>query len=770
MDYKRLPSVPPNEKMLTQHDAKHARRDAKKTAEVKKTESPNAKVTGHSRVQDSVRIGIRNRRRAIVVVPAQSSCYDRVMLNCLPLDTVVFLGLITSMFGEIGETLPWTSAYDQGEHHNYSLFQTAGSCCEGSMCRDRGIIIFIFLLISASALGCLFYISTKKNEICRAALHFVLCMCLAITWAMWLRCYENIKRNCPSATLGPGWGIALGTWIVSAGLCSFEMCSIGFPKMFSIISRTMGQLSNAGRPTTRSAPHRSGDATRSSSYPSGCSAMIMKTFFHKEEKSETNGSQRPIRTESSVYDGMFGQKMLAYLSAPLEGIKGMLKGQTPQDIANARSEQVSRLWNAWMAEVAARQDQVVVTELWEMMALHRILVSDYTRTLSHLRDNPGSPLKVFGCFCESMMQQAATVIRDRNSLGLDRLLSAMVGGGTRFKCNTQMSPGLQFKSDATGKQYSVVGELRRNFDGAFYVIMRGSESKLDSNIAPSKLLMAKVQKSGLGSFVVESNTLRVLKNTPHPNVIALHDFCSHGIYGGLIMEEASQNLREYHNLGTFGKHEQKNILIRDTIRGIFAGIMHLHNLSIFHLDLKPESIFMKNNVPKIGDFETSTFESEIVPLFLRKNKRIACLWEAPEITCKFKKPTKSEKIDVYSGGIFILYLGTNLREDERWKFMMGSMKRRDDNKKKDRAKLVHRGSEMKLKRAAAGEDRKGCTREDHVHQDDDFENSARCAFSSHVEKPALAKAFEMCTHLDPEQRASAKDVLDILDAEDKDDD
>jgi len=306
---------------------------------------------------------------------------------------------------------------------------------------------------------------------------------------------------------------------------------------------------------------------------------------------------------------------------------------------------------------------------------------------------------------------------------------------------------MTLKGKDTNRTYSVMGEVKKKSDGSRILIMRELDIKQATPNASPKLLMAKLEKKSLLSATEVQVTSALMKSS-HTNVIDLRDICFLGDHRLLIMEEAFKNLREYANLDLSVKRgEARRAIVHRVIVGIFAGIAHLHKSSIFHLDIKPECILIKDDVPKISDFGTSTFETEVVPFFLNKRMRFRSLWEAPEIVCAFKRPAKSEKIDIYSAGITVAFLSIDTHENETWKSMVGVMK--TSKEKKSHRENIGGSSEIDEKDAPE-------TKSQSVREPEN---------QNHIwnEDSSLSKAFIQCTCIEPEQRASAQDVLKMLD-------
>lgn len=79
---------------------------------------------------------------------------------------------------------------------------------------------------------------------------------------------------------------------------------------------------------------------------------------------------------------------------------------------------------------------------------------------------------------------------------------------------------------------------------------------------------------------------------------------------------------EYCNMGTLrdlinktyctDKSRFSNDVILEIVKSILSGLVYLKSINVVHLDIKPENIFVSDNRFKIGDFNISGFEGEVI--------------------------------------------------------------------------------------------------------------------------------------------------------------
>jgi hypothetical protein len=117
----------------------------------------------------------------------------------------------------------------------------------------------------------------------------------------------------------------------------------------------------------------------------------------------------------------------------------------------------------------------------------------------------------------------------------------------------------------------------------------------------------KVARSGSGSDIMkEACILNALQE--HPNVVQYKGFANDADTGPcLVLALAELTLYEAVHRGSV---ELENSEIVEIGVGIAAGLAHLHDAGVVHLDIKSPNILLTNMVPQICDFGHAAFRSE----------------------------------------------------------------------------------------------------------------------------------------------------------------
>lgn len=141
-------------------------------------------------------------------------------------------------------------------------------------------------------------------------------------------------------------------------------------------------------------------------------------------------------------------------------------------------------------------------------------------------------------------------------------------------------------------------------------------------------------------------------NLKHPNLVALYDVCRDDREESWVIMEyvAGPNLRQVLDDSPDGLPPQE---VDRWIRGIAAGVHHLHSAGLVHRDLKPGNVFDDLGVVKVGDYGLSKFISashrgghtESVGTFH---------YMAPEIG----RGVYGREIDIYALGVMLFELLT----------------------------------------------------------------------------------------------------------------
>ena len=110
------------------------------------------------------------------------------------------------------------------------------------------------------------------------------------------------------------------------------------------------------------------------------------------------------------------------------------------------------------------------------------------------------------------------------------------------------------------------------------------------------------------NYEVELRGVRQCLNLKHANLLAVHDIRQdqhgdHWIVMEYITGESLEQALARHPRG------MPRDVVLTWLRGIAAGVAHLHDHGIVHRDLKPANLFMDDGVVKIGDYGLSKFIS-----------------------------------------------------------------------------------------------------------------------------------------------------------------
>lgn len=129
----------------------------------------------------------------------------------------------------------------------------------------------------------------------------------------------------------------------------------------------------------------------------------------------------------------------------------------------------------------------------------------------------------------------------------------------------------------------------------------------------------------------EATAYENLKASPHPNILPYHGcIVKDGQITGLVLENPDADLPAR----VRGHLPLNNSDIDAIMDGITAGLKHLHSMGLIHCDINPSNIFMKGDVPLIGNFEKCRREGEVdrfgAPVSTLKHTNGTEGWEVKE--------------------------------------------------------------------------------------------------------------------------------------------
>ena len=167
-------------------------------------------------------------------------------------------------------------------------------------------------------------------------------------------------------------------------------------------------------------------------------------------------------------------------------------------------------------------------------------------------------------------------------------------------------------------------------------IYEGKDIKFNKKVAIKQIFY---NKSNLKFIEQEIN---ILKRTNHVNIIKLYNYYYYSEYAYLVFEFCEEgDLYNY----KFNRSEEN---IKKFYMQLVKGLIYLKNMNIYHHDIKPHNILIKDKILKIADFGFAN------------NFNMICgspLYMAPEL---FNFNKFSRKSDIWSVGIILYELLNNI--------------------------------------------------------------------------------------------------------------
>ncbi|KAM4723675.1 MAPK/MAK/MRK overlapping kinase isoform 2-T2 [Anableps anableps] len=174
-----------------------------------------------------------------------------------------------------------------------------------------------------------------------------------------------------------------------------------------------------------------------------------------------------------------------------------------------------------------------------------------------------------------------------------------------------------------------------------------SEVLKTQSLKDGKFYACKTMKQTINSLE-QANNLREVQAmkqlSPHANIIQLHELIYDKGTGSvsLICELMEMNIYE---LIQGRRTPLPNCMVRSYMYQLCRSLEHMHSCGIFHRDVKPENILIKQNVLKLGDFGSCRSVYSKPP----HTEYISTRWyRAPE--CLLTDGYYSLKMDVWSAG------------------------------------------------------------------------------------------------------------------------
>jgi len=181
-----------------------------------------------------------------------------------------------------------------------------------------------------------------------------------------------------------------------------------------------------------------------------------------------------------------------------------------------------------------------------------------------------------------------------------------------------------------GKVYKVLGRL----DGCEYAIKRSSKSLLEEK--DERLFINEVAAMAAAGS--------------HPNIVRYYSAWMESSRMSIQMELCEGALGNMLRAGRTFTHEE----ILDVFVQLNAAVQHLHSLDIVHMDIKPDNVFVRGGVYKLGDFGNAS---------KRWSKGDAEPGDGKYMPQEaLNNPTALDKVDMFSLGatVYAMVLGRDL--------------------------------------------------------------------------------------------------------------
>ncbi|KAM8781868.1 MAPK/MAK/MRK overlapping kinase [Rhynchonycteris naso] len=188
------------------------------------------------------------------------------------------------------------------------------------------------------------------------------------------------------------------------------------------------------------------------------------------------------------------------------------------------------------------------------------------------------------------------------------------------------------------KNYKAIGKIG---EGTFSKVMK-MQSLSDGGYYACKQMKQHFESMEQVNSLREVQALRCL--SPHPNIITLHEVVFDRKSGSLalICELMDMNIYE---LIRGRRHPLSEKKIMHYMYQLCRSLDHIHRNGIFHRDVKPENILIKQDVLKLGDFGSCRSVYSKQPY----TEYISTRWyRAPE--CLLTDGLYSYKMDLWSAG------------------------------------------------------------------------------------------------------------------------
>lgn len=179
------------------------------------------------------------------------------------------------------------------------------------------------------------------------------------------------------------------------------------------------------------------------------------------------------------------------------------------------------------------------------------------------------------------------------------------------------------------------------------LIGQGGFGEVFKNRLFGKQVVIKLSKRGINKFILERivKEYRYLTSLNHQNVIRCYGILKYENSIGIVLEYCQNgNLKSY-----LKNHEMSYTKRLAVSTKLIEALNFLHLKSVCHLDIKPENVFLDQNLEvKIGDFGLSLINEE----HDARSLGFSLHFSAPEI---LKKTEYSPKSDIWSLGMTLYW-------------------------------------------------------------------------------------------------------------------
>ncbi|XP_077476878.1 MAPK/MAK/MRK overlapping kinase [Stigmatopora argus] len=242
-----------------------------------------------------------------------------------------------------------------------------------------------------------------------------------------------------------------------------------------------------------------------------------------------------------------------------------------------------------------------------------------------------------------MLHYSNWLIGVKNRANLRNACKTSSNSEWRDRSDRSLQPGdkageLAVTAHLWKKGYKIIKKIG---EGSFSVVVKTQSLK------DGKLYACKTMKQTFNS-VEQANNLREVQAmrrlSPHANIIHLHELIFDKETGtvSLICELMEMNIYEFIRAKQTPPPDQT---VRHYMYQLCKSLDHMHSSGIFHRDVKPENILIKQNTLKLGDFGSCRSVYSTPP----HTEYISTRWyRAPE--CLMTDGYYSLKMDMWSAG------------------------------------------------------------------------------------------------------------------------